>query len=486
MKNNNMLNHTIKVNKVIVTILWIFLIGSAYGVMRETTAIGVMRLVISVIGVFTSSIFVYKKVFPSATGLIIIISYIFPTLFTISNQYIAGMLSMIGLCVSALYLNKAYLLICGTVYNVVIVITQLISKSFEEWIFIVTLACIGVVAIILFYLCKWGKDLVENATEKENEAKELLNSLDDAVKVVHDSTVLLNEDILSCNESVGIVKKISDSMAVTVKEITNGVVEQSESINHIGQIINEADEKMSEINNLSNYLAGTSAETIKIVFEGSNKINNMDKHMGIINLAVGEAVRTVQELHNSMDDINNFLSSIVGISAQTNLLALNAAIEAARAGESGKGFAVVAGEVKKLAEQSSSTVKQIDKIINEIKGKTLLVLEKVNNGSIAVKEGQALTNDVNEGFEKIKLSFKNIDEYISDELKMTENIGSILKQIRQQSENIAMISEEHSAATEEMLATTEEQNSNIEDIYGVVKKISKSSTRLQELIEKDR
>ncbi|MBK1812282.1 chemotaxis protein [Clostridium sp. YIM B02505] len=486
MKNDNMLNHTIKVSKAIVPILWIFLIGSTYGVMKQPTTIGAMRLLVSIIGVFMSSIFVYKKIFPNATGLIIIMSYIFPTLFTLSNQYIAGMLAMIGLCVSALYLNKVYLLICGTFYNFMLVITQLISKSFEGWIFIATIACIGVVTTILFYLCKWGKDLISIATEKEVEAKETLNSLDDAVKVVHNSTVLLNDDISSCNESVEIVKKISDSMAVTVKEITKGIVEQTESINNISQIINEADEKMTEINNLSNYLAETSTETVQTVFEGSNKINHMDKHMGVISVAVGESVKTVQELNNSMDDINKLLTSIVGISEQTNLLALNAAIEAARAGESGKGFAVVADEVRKLAEQSSSTVKQIDKIINEIKGKTLLVLEKVNNGSIAVIEGQALTNEVNEGFERIKSSFKNIDEYISDELKMTENISLIFKQIRQQSENIAMISEEHSAATEEMLATTEEQNANIEDIYGVVKQISKSSTRLQELIEKDR
>lgn len=73
-----------------------------------------------------------------------------------------------------------------------------------------------------------------------------------------------------------------------------------------------------------------------------------------------------------VEEISTLAGTIASIADQTNLLALNAAIEAARAGEQGKGFAVVAEEVRKLAEDSSSTV-------GSIQGMTIQVQQAIKN-----------------------------------------------------------------------------------------------------------
>jgi len=119
--------------------------------------------------------------------------------------------------------------------------------------------------------------------------------------------------------------------------------------------------------------------------------------------------------------------------------------------------------------------------MSKIRVNTQNVVNKVKDGNTATKEGAVLVSEVNESFNKIQLSFNDIDSNIVNELKMIENTSSIFSKIQVESESIASISEEQSAATEEMLATMEEQSASINLIYSSMQEIKKSSEKLQSI-----
>jgi aerotaxis receptor len=80
---------------------------------------------------------------------------------------------------------------------------------------------------------------------------------------------------------------------------------------------------------------------------------------------VSQVTQTMQAISQSSRRIAEIIQVIDGISFQTNILALNAAVEAARAGDQGRGFAVVAGEVRSLAQRTSTAAREIKQLIGE-------------------------------------------------------------------------------------------------------------------------
>lgn len=118
------------------------------------------------------------------------------------------------------------------------------------------------------------------------------------------------------------------------------------------------------------------------------------------------------QLH--IEETDGVVRFIQGIAKQTNLLGLNAAIEAARVGQEGRGFGVVAEEIRKLANNSSSSIQKIEEILKGIKETSSAQDEVINEiNSITQNQAEAIRN-INSSIQQIYAAINVLVEDAKD------------------------------------------------------------------------
>ncbi len=229
-----------------------------------------------------------------------------------------------------------------------------------------------------------------------------------------------------------------------------------------------------------------------------------------IKAKVGQSAKKVQEMGSRSDQIGDIVVTIEDIASQTNLLALNAAIEAARAGEAGKGFAVVADEVRKLAERSAASTKEIGGLIKDIQktvGEAVLAMnegaEEVENGVItANKAGYALTailtaaeavnqqaeqaaaaaEQMSASADELVTAVDSVSAVVEENTAATEEMAAASTEVTTAIENIASVSEENSAAVEEVSASAEEMSAQVQEVTAASQSLADLAKQLQDIV----
>jgi len=276
----------------------------------------------------------------------------------------------------------------------------------------------------------------------------------------------------------------SEQVAVTIEQIAKGATDQAAEIN----------DSVSNMDKLSEGITHVEDDVAQVITI-ANKITNLSttasKTINALNIksvqvsdTTNKVSTNINDLSNSMKEIQKILKMMIGISEQTNLLSLNAAIEAARAGDAGKGFAVVANEVKKLAEQSKEFTSSINSIISSIDRKTNDTVEQVMNSNIVVTEQITAVKDTEELFKTVFSSMESVLNDIARTEKSVENIMKSKDKVLESMENISAVAEESAATTEEISASTQEQIASAEELSNHAKDLESLSAALNRELDK--
>ena len=201
--------------------------------------------------------------------------------------------------------------------------------------------------------------------ESRDAIGDLANTLN--VMVENLRTILTNTI-----EAVRKIMEISRDMTIASHQQASGVNQQSTAIaaaTSTAEELSKSAEMVGE--NIRNVIGVT-----EYAYKGMTKIKDL----------IGNASDKVNSLGESSQQISNITFLIDEIADQTNFLAINAAIEAARAGEHGKGFAVVSDEIRKLADSTADSVKDINDLIEVIRGEIVNTVAAMEESVQAVDE----------------------------------------------------------------------------------------------------
>lgn len=267
----------------------------------------------------------------------------------------------------------------------------------------------------------------------------------------------------------------------SISQIAAGAVEQANSMSTAAGMLHEMVMAVNDIESNATEFANDARTTGKSANEGRRAIQSAIGGMEAISNAVLHASEKINELGNKSEQIGSIVGVIQNIADQTNLLALNAAIEAARAGEHGKGFAVVADEVRKLAEISSKSTKEITLLLESIQMLTRDTVQTIQTGMVEVKSGSTLAEHANIAIDDILSNIAKTNEEIlriSTTLSRLSNSG---REITRVIDEVTAITQENTASTEEMAAGSEQVLASIKNIDSIssqsadaVKQISNS------------
>ena len=297
-----------------------------------------------------------------------------------------------------------------------------------------------IVGLISLFQILYPVLLVSNITSKElNKIKNSVSSLskgylnkqiiantrDEFGILVNDLQTMnlklkgIIENIMKCSNEIKMSSKGLSSNSSILSNISSS---QTESTNNLSNIMHEMSEAMQD--------GVDSTDVTKEIILGSSL--NLEESSKLVNSSI-----------QSMFKINDKLKVISEIASQTNLLALNASVEAARAGEHGKGFAVVATEVRKLAENSQKSAKEINemaKVNMELGNKSIIgmdeVLPQIQQSVKLIESVSSMTKNQKSKTDSMVNSFKEIRDFAKKNHTVSEELLNSSEALKRYSENL--------------------------------------------------
>jgi PAS domain S-box-containing protein len=301
-------------------------------------------------------------------------------------------------------------------------------------------------------------DLTKRAIENEDHLGRIAQSVNKMLD--NFSKMILQVKGLGLTVSSSAIQILGAS-----EEIATGSERQAGEITNTSAAIEEMAASMSQVSRNADNTTEAAHRALDMAQRSDLAVHNAFAAMERIDSAVRLTADKMHTLAQRSSEISEILDLISGIASQTNLLSVNAAIQAAHAGEAGLGFSVVADEIRKLAEKSVQSTKDINKLIKAIRTETSEALSSMDIAINEVKNGSELAGIASR-------SIQDISDVVTQSASLIEEISVAAEEQARVSHSISEAMQTVSGIALQTSAGTHETSQIMQNLVSLAENLS--------------